>query len=112
MSRRKKNRLEKLSDSQETDSFFGEPVVVPIEDSIDLHSFAPRDIPSVVEEYLEQCQQAGFKEVRIIHGRGTGVQRNIVRGILEKHPLVLSFKDAPAEAGGWGATAVVLGEKI
>ena len=82
--------------------------ILPIEDSIDLHSFAPRDIPSVVEEYLEQCQQAGFKEVRIIHGRGTGVQRNIVRGILEKHPLVLSFKDAPAEAGGWGATVVVL----
>jgi dsDNA-specific endonuclease/ATPase MutS2 len=111
MSRRKKNRLEKLSDSQETDSFFGEPVVVPIEDSIDLHPFAPRDIPSVVEEYLEQCKQAGFTEVRIIHGRGTGVQRNIVRSILQKHPLVVSFQDAPPEAGGWGATVVVLGEK-
>ena len=73
--------------------------------------FAPKDIPSVVEEYLEQCKQGGLTEVRIIHGRGTGVQRNIVRSILQKHPLVLSFKDAPAEAGGWGATVVVLGEK-
>jgi dsDNA-specific endonuclease/ATPase MutS2 len=96
---------------KEPESPFSEPIVLPIEDSIDLHSFAPRDIPSVVEEYLEQCKQAGFKEVRIIHGRGTGVQRNIVRGILEKHPLVLSFQDATAEAGGWGATVVVLGEK-
>jgi dsDNA-specific endonuclease/ATPase MutS2 len=93
------------------DSPFGEPVVLPLEDSIDLHAFRPRDIRSVVEEYLEECKQAGFKEVRIIHGRGTGVQRNIVRGILEKHPLVLSFQDATAEAGGWGATVVVLGEK-
>jgi dsDNA-specific endonuclease/ATPase MutS2 len=93
------------------DSPFGEPVVLPLEDSIDLHAFRPRDIRSVVEEYLEECKQAGFKEVRIIHGRGTGVQRNIVRGILEKHRLVLSFQDATAEAGGWGATVVVLGEK-
>jgi DNA-nicking Smr family endonuclease len=90
------------------ESPFKEPVVLPIEDSIDLHPFAPKDIPSVVEEYLEQCRQAGLKEVRIIHGRGTGVQRNIVRSILQRHPLVLSFQDAPAEAGGWGATVVVL----
>ena len=96
---------------KEPESPFSEPIVLPIEDSIDLHSFAPRDIPSVVEEYLEQCKQAGFSEVRIIHGRGAGVQRNIVRSILQKHPRVLSFQDAPAEAGGWGATVVVLGEK-
>jgi dsDNA-specific endonuclease/ATPase MutS2 len=93
------------------ESPFREPVVLPIEDSIDLHAFAPKDIPSVVEEYLEQCMQAGLREVRIIHGRGTGVQRNIVRGILEKHPLVLSFRDAPMEAGGWGATVVELKKK-
>ena len=93
---------------KEPESPFSGPIVLPIEESIDLHAFHPKDIPSVVEEYLEQCKQAGFKEVRIIHGRGTGVQRNIVRGILEKHPMVLSFQDAPAEAGGWGATAVVL----
>lgn len=111
MSQRKKNRLEKLLDSQKTHSSFSEPVVVPIEDSIDLHAFAPRDIPSVVEEYLEQCKQGGLTEVRIIHGRGTGVQRKIVRSILEKHPRVLVFRDAPAEAGGWGATVVLLKEK-
>jgi DNA-nicking Smr family endonuclease len=93
-----------------TESPFKEPVVLPIEDSIDLHPFTPKDIPSVVEEYLEQSSQAGLKGVRIIHGRGTGVQRNIVRSILGKHPLVFSFKDA-AEAGGWGATVVVLKEK-
>ena len=96
---------------KEPESPFTEPIVLPIEDSIDLHAFHPKDIPSVVEEYLEQCGLAGLAEVRIIHGRGTGVQRNIVRSILQKHPLVLSFQDAPAEAGGWGATVVVLREK-
>jgi DNA-nicking Smr family endonuclease len=95
----------------DTKSPFAEPVVLPLEDFIDLHPFHPKDIPSVVEEYLEQCRQAGLKEVRIIHGRGTGVQRNIVRSILQRHLLVLSFQDAPAEVGGWGATVVVLREK-
>jgi len=87
---------------------FDEPVVLPLQDSIDLHPFAPKDIPSVVEEYLEQCVAAGLSEVRIIHGRGVGVQRDIVRSLLEKHPRVDSFQDAPPEAGGWGATLVVL----
>jgi DNA-nicking Smr family endonuclease len=93
------------------DPLFDEPVVLPLEDSIDLHPFPPKDIPSVVEEYLEQCIQAGLSEVRIIHGRGVGVQRNIVRALLEKHPGVDSFQDAPPEAGGWGATRVVLRKK-
>jgi dsDNA-specific endonuclease/ATPase MutS2 len=61
-----------------------------------------------VEEYLEQCIQAGLSEVRIIHGRGVGVQRNIVRSLLEKHPGVDSFQNAPPQSGGWGATLVVL----
>jgi DNA-nicking Smr family endonuclease len=90
------------------DSPFSDPVVLPLEDSIDLHAFQPRDIPSVVEEYLEQCKQAGFRELRIVHGKGIGVQRSIVRSVLEKHPNVESFHDAPAEAGGWGATIVLL----
>ena len=90
------------------DSPFTEPVVFPIEDSIDLHPFSPKDIPSVVEEYLEQCRRAGISEVRIIHGRGKGVQRQIIRSLLEKHPQVLSFKDALPESGGWGSTVVVL----
>jgi DNA-nicking Smr family endonuclease len=104
----KKDQSEKSSDSKNSNSPFSEPVVLPIEDCIDLHAFHPKDIPSVVEEYLEQCKQAGLEEVRIIHGRGTGLQRNIVRSILQKHSLVLSFRDAPAETGGWGATLVVL----
>ncbi len=87
---------------------FDDPVVVPLEDSIDLHAFSPEDIPSVVVEYLEQCSRAGISEVRIIHGRGLGIQRQIVRSLLEKAPRVVCFKDAPPEAGGWGATLVVL----
>ena len=88
-----------------------EPVVVPIEDAIDLHPFAPREIPSVVESYLEAAQQAGFTEVRLIHGRGQGVQRARVRKLLVSHPLVASFRDAPSERGGLGATVVWLRQR-
>ncbi|MBN1569242.1 MAG: Smr/MutS family protein [Acidobacteria bacterium] len=70
-----------------------EPVELPIEDSIDLHSFQPRDIAGLVEEYLYQAQRKGYRDVRIIHGRGIGVQRRIVHSILEKHEQVLSFRD-------------------
>ena len=83
-------------------------VVVPIEDSIDLHSFAPQDIPLVVDEYLHEACRRGFREVRLIHGRGKGVQRAVVQSLLGRHPLVERFSDAPAEAGGWGATVVML----
>lgn len=93
---------------QSDDSPFNGPVVLPIEDTIDLHAFSPKEIPSVVEEYLEQCRRAGIYEIRLIHGRGKGIQRQVIRSLLENHPLVLSFKDAPPEAGGWGATLVVL----
>jgi DNA-nicking Smr family endonuclease len=71
------------------------PIRVPIEDALDLHAFAPRDIPSVVEEYVRAAHEAGWREVRLIHGRGQGVQRGIVQSVLEKHPLVASFEDAP-----------------
>ena len=77
---------------------------VPIGDSIDLHTFQPREIAIVVEEYLYQAVQRGWAEVRIIHGRGIGVQREIVRSILEKHPSVLTFHDAPDR----GSTYVTL----
>jgi dsDNA-specific endonuclease/ATPase MutS2 len=87
---------------------FDDPVVLPLNDVIDLHPFQPKDIPSVVAEYLQQCIEAGLLEVRLIHGKGAGVQRAIVRSILEKHSSVASFSDAPAEAGGWGATIVKL----
>jgi len=83
-------------------------VRLPIEDSLDLHTFAPRDIPDVVREYLRECVRSGFREVRIIHGRGTGTQRTIVRSVLGTHPLVETFADAPPDRGGWGATVVRL----
>ena len=84
------------------------PVQLPIEDFIDLHPFSPKDIPNVVRDYLEAAYAAGFREVRLIHGRGIGVQRERVRSLLSSHPLVISFHDAPPERGGWGATEVSL----
>lgn len=85
-----------------------EEVVVPIEDSIDLHTFQPREIRSVVEAYLEAALLKGFREVRIIHGKGIGVQREAVRSVLKNHPGVDTFGDGGPSAGGWGATRVVL----
>jgi len=86
-------------------------VRIPIEDWIDLHTFSPKEIPSLLEEYLSECQKKGYEEVRIIHGKGKGVQMNIVRSFLQKSPLVESFKQAPSEAGSWGATLVSLKKK-
>ena len=87
---------------------FGEPVHLPIEDSLDLHSFRPADVVSVVEEYLAQAQARGHIEVRLIHGKGIGVQRQIVQSLLARHPLVLRYMDAPEDRGGRGATLVTL----
>jgi dsDNA-specific endonuclease/ATPase MutS2 len=83
-----------------------EPIILPVEDSLDLHAFSPRDIPAVVEAYLEEAYSRGFTEVRLIHGRGIGVQRERVRSILAGTPFVARFEDAPPESGGWGATVV------
>ena len=85
-----------------------EPVILPVEDRIDLHPFAPREIPDVVAEYLRAAHARGFREVRLIHGRGIGVQRERVRSLLESHPLVEEFHDAPPDRGGWGATVAYL----
>ena len=84
------------------------PHPVPIEESIDLHPFAPGDVVSVVGEYLAAAASRGYREVRLIHGKGKGVQRAAVRAALSRDPSVESFTDAPAEAGGWGATRVIL----
>jgi len=84
------------------------PVPIPIEDALDLHAFAPRDVASVVAEYLDAAAARGFREVRLIHGRGIGTQRQIVRSALARHPRVADFVDAPPERGGWGATVVRL----
>jgi DNA-nicking Smr family endonuclease len=88
----------------ETDRDRDEPFVVPIEDSIDLHTFRPSEVESVVEEYLAAADRSGFPMVRIIHGRGIGVQREIVRSVLKRHPSVLGYSDAPDR----GATLVRL----
>jgi len=79
---------------------------VPIEDHLDLHAFTPRDIPSVVEAYIEAAVNAGFREVRLIHGRGRGVQRGIVQATLDRHPNVEEFSDDTASH--LGATLVRL----
>jgi DNA-nicking Smr family endonuclease len=84
------------------------PVELPIEDSLDLHAFAPRDVPSVLGEYLAAASAAGFREVRIIHGRGRGVQRARVRELLARSPLVARAYEAEPGRGGWGATIVEL----
>jgi DNA-nicking Smr family endonuclease len=85
-----------------------EPVVLPIEDSIDLHAFAPKDIPSVVESYLEAAREAGYREVRIIHGRGKGIQKERVRHALGRSDHVAHFEEATPERGGFGATVARL----
>ena len=85
-----------------------EPVRIPITDVFDLHSVPPRDVKAVVEEYLAEAHRLGLRRLRIIHGRGIGVQRETVRTVLAKTPFVAGFRDAPAGAGGWGATVVDL----
>ncbi len=86
----------------------GDPVRIPIEDSIDLHTFSPKEIPSLLEEYLSECIKARIYEVRIIHGKGMGYQRRMVHSFLEKCSLVQSFQSAPPTFGGWGATIALL----
>jgi dsDNA-specific endonuclease/ATPase MutS2 len=85
-----------------------EPVRIPISDVFDLHTIPPRDVRAVVEEYLIEVHRIGYRALRIIHGRGIGAQREIVRAVLSRTPFVTEFRDAPAEAGGWGATIVTL----
>ncbi|HEV2705749.1 MAG TPA: Smr/MutS family protein [Pyrinomonadaceae bacterium] len=110
--RAREERVEELSANVEDageetgDPFdpFPEPVRLEIRDVIDLHSIPPREVRAVVEEYLYQAHRAGFASVRIIHGKGVGVQREIVRGVLSRTPFVAHYADAPPEAGGWGAT--------
>ena len=97
-----------MTDTYDERDEFPEDVIVPIEDQIDLHSFLPRDVCSVVESYLEDAVAAGFREVRLIHGRGIGIQRKVVRSLLSKHPDVRGYFDAPDLRGGRGATIVRL----
>jgi dsDNA-specific endonuclease/ATPase MutS2 len=85
-----------------------EPIRIPITDVFDLHTVPPRDVKEVVEEYLAEAHRLGFKALRIIHGKGIGVQREMVRSVLSRTEFVAGYRDAPDEAGGWGATMVTL----
>jgi DNA-nicking Smr family endonuclease len=85
-----------------------EPVRIPITDVFDLHSVPDADVRAIVEEYLIEARSHGFRNLRVVHGRGIGVRREMVRAILARTEFVESYRDAPAEAGGWGATLVSL----
>jgi len=85
-----------------------DPIRIPITDTFDLHTIAPRDVKAALEAYLEEARKLRLTVLRIIHGRGIGVQREIVRTVLRRTEFVESFGDAPPEAGGWGATVVTL----
>lgn len=96
------------ADEDWEDPFNGLAIEVPIEDQIDLHTFAPDETEDVLNAYIEAARDHGFRRLRIVHGRGTGVQRAIVRAYLGRHYYVQSFSDALPEEGGWGATIVIL----
>lgn len=88
-----------------------EPVHVPISDILDLHTFKPKEIPDLLDDYFAECIRADIFSVRVIHGKGKGILKNRVQGLLSKNPMVESFVDAPPDAGGWGATLVQLKRK-
>ena len=105
-----RTREEAEEEESDGDPFdpFPEPVRLEIGDVFDLHSIPPREVRAVVEEYLREAQRQGFRQVRIIHGKGIGVQRETVRAVLARTPFVEHYADAPPEAGGWGATVARL----
>ncbi len=100
-----KKEWKKPSEDSENEEII---VEIPPGDVIDLHTFNPKDILSVVEEFLEISKDSGFYEVRLIHGKGKGIQRKNIRKLLEKLPYVEDFYDAPPERGHYGATIVIL----
>lgn len=87
---------------------FPEPVVLPIEAELDLHTFSPREVEPLLKDYLEACREHGLYQIKIIHGKGTGQLKARVRSLLAQNPLVLQVHDADVESGGWGASMVVL----
>ena len=105
-------RVEEFAEDEESDvdpfDPFPEPVRLEIKDVFDLHPVPPREVRAVVEEYLREAHLKGYRRVRIIHGKGVGVQREAVRAVLARTPFVEHFADAPPEAGGWGATIALL----
>jgi DNA-nicking Smr family endonuclease len=85
-----------------------QPVKIPIEDTLDLHTFKPKDVPDLFVDYFSACVDADIYSIRIVHGKGRGILKKRVQGLLKKNLMVKSFQDAPPEAGGWGATLVEL----
>ena len=107
-------KVRALSAPNPTDSDlepFSEPVILPIEPELDLHTFSPKEVAPLLEDYLAACREQGFVQVKIIHGKGTGQLKARVRSLLAKNPLVLEMADASAASGGWGATLVRLKPK-
>ena len=90
----------------DADNPFPEPVELEITDTLDLHSFQPKEIRSLIENYIVEARKKGFSVIKIIHGKGIGVQREIVRKILSDKDFVESFRNAPEFSGSWGATIV------
>jgi DNA-nicking Smr family endonuclease len=88
------------------------PVKMPIEDILDLHTFKPDEVPDLLIDYFSACIDAGIYSVRIVHGKGRGILKKRVQGLLEKNPLVASYRNAPIQAGSWGATLVELKQRF
>jgi dsDNA-specific endonuclease/ATPase MutS2 len=110
----KKRRASEPVDESSFDSSdpFPDPSSIPVRDVLDLHGLPPRMVREVVESYLEEARRLGFLYVRIVHGKGIGVQREVVRSVLGRTPWVASFGDAPMDAGGWGATIARLSADV
>ena len=90
------------------ESPFPDPVPLPLDGTLDLHAFRPEEVGDLVPEWLEACHASGLKDLRVVHGKGTGALRRSVEAILSRHPLVRSFRAAQEDGGGWGATLVTL----
>jgi hypothetical protein len=107
----KKSKAARTVDDQSNEANFVEPqdpVEIPIDGVLDLHTFSPKELPHLLNDYLEACLQRHIYDVRVIHGKGKGILRDRVRAILSRHALAESFSEAPLDAGGWGATLVRL----